>query len=408
MKTKFYLSFTFSAIFFGLVPIRAQTLCNGETILSRETFGASAGIEALPDGRTTFKIISGSTLEEGEYMLLNNSLGRPEWHNTTDHTGNSNGLMMLINAGFADGEFYSDTIESLTPGGYYSISLYALNVNQPGSCGGTGVLPKLQIEVEYFSAMSIYQHLSGLVSDFIQQSGSPAWVKIVSGFIVPPGVTSIRYRIINSSYGSCGNSLALDDITFSKCSSLTTLPVKGLKINTVEQAGSATRILFSTESEFQTASMEMQKSTDAQYWKTIATQPAAGNSDQYRAYTSTDPNATEPVIYYRIRQTDQKGNETYSAVVKFIPGAQMATLSAYPNPFTNNLSVNFSSDKNETYRLSLYTSSGIACQTLQVNARRGANIVQFNTSTLKQGTYLITAVNADGSTRFTQKTVKNQ
>ncbi|MBI5371426.1 MAG: T9SS type A sorting domain-containing protein [Sphingobacteriales bacterium] len=408
MKTKLYLSLTISAIFCGLVYGRAQTVCNGESIRFRETFGTGTGIGSLPDGRTTFKLISGASLEEGEYMLLNNSQGRPEWHNTTDHTGDLNGQMMLINDGFADGEFYTDSIDNLAPGGYYSVSLYAMNVNPSGSCGGTGVLPQLQFDVEYLSAMSIYQHLASFTSNFIQQSSSPSWVKISSGFILPAGISSIRYRIINSSYGSCGNSLAIDDITFSQCSSLSTLPVKGLKINTVEQAGPGTRILFSTESEFQTASMETQKSTDAINWKTVDTQPAAGNSDQYRAYTANDPNATEPLCYYRIRQTDLKGNETYSAVVKYTPGANTtASLTAYPNPFTDILSVNFRSNKNETYHLSLYTTAGIACQTLQVNARKGTNIAQFNTTSLKQGTYFITAVNADGSTRFTQKTVKN-
>lgn len=407
MKTKFYLILLSCTVLFSVTSARAQTVCNGESVRFRETFGTAALTEAFPDGRTSYKFSGGSEPGIGEYAVAANAQVRPEWHSTSDHTGDANGQMMIINPGYSDGDFYSDSIENLTTAGYYSVSVYVLNVTKPGTCGAGAVLPRIQIEIEYLSGATAYQHLSSYTSDFIPSQTNPGWIKVISGFVLPPGIQHIRYRIINHSFGECGNSLAIDDITFSQCASLTTLPVKGLKINTIEPSGSAVKILFSTESESQTDRMETQKSTDGINWSTIHTQSAAGTSDLYRAYAATDISPVSQVVYYRIKQTDLKGGENYSAVVKYAPALLSTTfLSLYPTPFTSQLNLNFSSQKNDIYTANLYAANGLILQSQTLNARKGMNLVQFNTSSLKQGTYLVTVVNTDGTVRLSQKTVR--
>lgn len=407
MKTKLYPFITLFAFICCAGLVQGQTVCNNETIRFRETFGQTPLTEGYEEGKTGFKFMSGAELETGEYAVLGNTQVRPEWHNSTDHTGDLNGQMMIINPGYAEADFFADSIENLTTAGYYSVSLYVMNVTKAGTCGAGAVLPRLQIQIEYLSGLTAYQHLSGFTSDFIPSSTNPGWIKVISGFVLPPGIQNIRYRIINQSMGDCGNSLAIDDITFSQCASLSTLPVKGLKINSIEPAGSGTRILFSTESESQTDRMITQKSTDGINWTDIHSQAAAGNNDQYRAYTASDIYVASPVIYYRIQQTDLKGGVSYSAIVKYTAGSlSSTTLTAYPTPFTSQLHLNFTSLKNETYTATLYAANGLALQSSTLNARKGSNLIQFNTINLKQGTYLVTVVNSDGSIRLTQKTVK--
>jgi hypothetical protein len=407
MKTKFYFILLSCTVLFSVTRAKAQTVCNGESVRFRETFGTASLTEAFPDGRTSYKFSGSSEPGIGEYAVAANAQVRPEWHNSADHTGDANGQMMIINPGYSDGDFYSDSIENLTTAGYYSVAVYVLNVTKPGTCGAGAVLPRIQIEIEYLSGATVYQHLSSYTSDYIPSTTNPGWIKVISGFVLPPGIQQIRYRIINNSFGECGNSLAIDDITFSQCASLTTLPVKGLKINTIEPAGSAVNILFSTESESQTDRMETQKSTDGINWTTIHTQSAAGTSDQYRAYSATDFSPVTQVVYYRIKQTDLKGGENYTAVVKYSPTSLYTSfLSLYPTPFTSQLNLNFSSQKNEVFTATLYTANGLTIQSQTMNARKGTNLLQFNTSTLKQGTYLVTVVNADGTVRLSQKTVR--
>lgn len=407
MKTKLY----FNTLVISLlltIGSNAQTICNGEAIRFQETFGTGNSAASLPAGRTTYTYNGNTDLSDGYYRLSKSSRGRSEWHNATDHTGDANGRMMVINAGYTAGEFYKDTVSNLTPGANYSVSLYIMNVNTLGTCGSSAILPKLQFVVEYLAANNTFQSLTTLKSDFIPQSSTPTWVKISSGFMMPGGITSVRYRIINNSNGGCGNDLAIDDITFSQCASLSSLPVKGLKINTVEEAAAGTRILFSTEAEYNTAAMETQKSTDGITWSTIHQQPAAGNSDRYKAYSSTDTETTTNNVYYRIRQTDIDGTFTFSAVVSFKAGQKSGnSMTAYPNPFSAKLSVNINSAENDSYLITLYNASGAQLRQIRLVARKGTNIAEFDGQQLQKGLYLITAVNSDGRIKFNQKVIKN-
>lgn len=407
MKTKFYPYFLTLICLISSAVLHGQTVCNNELIHFRETFGNAPLMEAYEEGRTGFKFMSGAQLESGEYAVNGNSQLRPEWHNSPDHTGDVNGQMIIINPGQADGDFYCDSISGLTTAGNYSVSFYVLNVNQADICGAGAVLPKIRIEIEYLLGAISYAQLSSFTTNPIPITSSPAWVKITSGFVLPAGVTEIRYRLINSSIGDCGNSLAIDDITFSQCSSLSTLPVKGLKINSVEAISSGTRILFSTTSESQTDRMITQKSTDGISWIDSYTQPAAVNSDRIINYTSTDNQPYAQVTYYRIKQTDLKGGESFSAIVKY-SAANLSnnTLNVYPTPFISQLHLNFTSQKNETFTATLFSAEGLALQRIPVLARKGNNLVEFNTVQLKQGTYLVTVSNNDGSIRLSQKTVK--
>ena len=407
MKTKLYTFIVLFTVMYSSAVLQGQTVCNSETVRFRETFGNTPFSEAYADGKTSFKFMTGAELEIGEYTVLNTTQARPEWHNSVDHTGDANGQMMIINPGYSDGDIYADSIDNLTTAGYYSVSLFVMNVTKSGTCGVGAVLPRLQIQIEYLSGLTAYQHLSTYTSDFIPAATNPAWVKVISGFVLPPGIQNIRYRIINQSLGDCGNSLAIDDITFSQCASLSTLPVKGLKINSIESAGTGTQIRFSTETESQTDRMITQKSTDGINWADIHEQAAAGNSEQFHAYTATDIYTALPVIYYRIKQTDLKGGVSYSAIMKYTAGSlSTTTLTAYPTPFTSQLHLSFNSLKNETYTATLYAANGLALQSSTLSARKGSNLVQFNTINLKQGTYLVTLVNSDGNIRLTQKTVK--
>jgi len=154
--------------------------------------------------------------------------------------------------------------------------------------------------------------------------------------------------------------------------------------------------------------MENQKSTDGINWSTIHQQPAAGNSDRYKSYNSIDNGTTSSGVYYRIRQTDIDGTFTYSAVVSFKSGGNTGnSLTAYPNPFTSKLSVNIVSAENDSYLITLYNAAGAQMQQVRLAARKGTNLAEFNGNQLQSGMYLITAVNSDGSIRFSQKLIRN-
>jgi large repetitive protein len=389
------------------ITLNAQITCVGEEIRFRETFGSGYGSSALPAGRTNYNYNGNSALNDGDYKLYRNTQGKPEWVSSTDHTGDGNGKMMVINASFSAGEFFRDTVSGLSSGRFYTVYLYAMNVNTLGTCGATAILPKVQVIVEYLAG-STWTELTTFSSAFIPQAATAQWVRVSGGFMAPTGVSSVRYRILNNSAGGCGNDLAIDDISFSQCAGLgTVLPITGLTIN-VEQKNSAAVISFSTEAEENTKTFETEKSYDGKTWNVIHIQPAAGNSSVKRSYTTTDANLSSGTVYYRIKETDFDGGSIWSPVITFKPDdAAQASAAAFPNPFANNISVQFRSSQNEVTVLRLIDQAGRTVQNTAWNLRKGFNMIQLdNVEKLQKGFYIIELRNSTGVKLYSGNVVK--
>lgn len=404
MKKKFYLLLILAGL---ALQSESQVTCAGETVRFQETFGSGGNAAALPAGRTNYNYNSGSSLTDGDYKLYKNSQGRPEWFGSSDHTGNNNGRMMVINASFAAGEFYKDTVENLNAGSYYSVYLYVMNVNTLGTCGSGAILPKLQFVVETLVSGS-WTELTSFTSAFIPQTSTATWVKIAGGFQLPNNVTSVRYRILNASSGGCGNDLALDDITFSQCAQLLSLPVKGLNLNVVSQ-GSTAVVNFSTISEYNTQSFEVEKSTDGSNWSVFATLAAAGYSDQPRNYQAPDGTVIAAITYYRVRQVDADGKYTYSPIASYRVNDNNAPKSSvYPNPFAEKVSVMFTSSAEQVVTVRVVDGSGRPVQSLNWNLKKGPNVLQLdNVQQLPRGFYLVEARDKSGNRLLSEKMMKN-
>ena len=170
---------------------RAQA-CAGEVIQFRETFGSGTTSAALAGGRTNYNYNGATSLADGDYELSNSTQSKPEWHNAPDHTGNTNGRMMVTNASYTPGEFYRDTVYGLSSTSTYTVYLYAMNVNTPGTCSPNPILPRLQLIVESYNADGSFTQLSSMVSADIPQSATPTWVMISGTIYLPVSVTAVR------------------------------------------------------------------------------------------------------------------------------------------------------------------------------------------------------------------------
>lgn len=407
MKTKLYLILTVTLLFSLLLQVAAQTNIP-DSIYIKETFGTGTSKAALAAGRTTYTFNNSSSLNDGDYMLYKQTNGRPEWHNTTDHTGNTNGRCMVINAGMTAAEFYRDTVNSIVSGVTYSMYLYVMNTNTLGTCGSSALLPKLQFIVEsYNSATGVFAPITTFTTGFIPQSASPTWVVVGSSFSVPAGVTSLRYRIINNSSGGCGNDLAIDDITFARAASIPgPLPVTGLEAS-VQRSGDIVSVQWQTLSESNTRNFVVEKSIDAVNWIAMDSATAAGYSQGLRLYHSIDskPGSTN---YYRIKQTDNNGRFTYSNTVRMIMTANSINANTFPNPFVNQVQVDLNSTTNQKVTITFSDASGR--KLLQQNR----TVVKGNNSTvltqvqqLPVGMYIISITDADGASLYKTKLVKN-
>ena len=390
---------------------QAQT-CTGETVKFKETFGTGNGTAALPAGQTTYNYNSGD-LADGDYQLNKSSQGRPEWFNSSDHTGDSKGRMLVVNASYTAGEFYRATVTGLTTNTLYTVYLYVMNVDPIGVCSPNPLLPKLQFAIDVSTnGGTTFSQLGSFTSAFIPQTTVATWVKVGGSFTLPLNVTTVRYRIINNSTGGCGNDLAIDDITFSSCSSVSggsSLPVTGLKLD-ASQKGSDAQLDWSTYSEINSDHFEVEKSADGNNWNTIATVKASGNTNTTTYYNYTDKNIATGVIYYRLKETDIDGKFTYSTVatMKAVSSAAAAVkVTTYPNPFVASVALELTDNNNETVFVKMLDQQGRVVKQQVWSVKKGFNSTSLtDLQGLSRGIYFMSINNANGENIYSTKLLK--
>jgi hypothetical protein len=120
------------------------------------------------------------------------------------------------------------------------------------------------------------------------------------------------------------------------------LPVQ-LTSFTGQATATRTTLQWQTAQEMHSAAFEVETSLDGFNFQKLASIAAAGTSTQPRSYSYQHATTSSGPRYYRLRQVDQDGSSTYSAVV-VVAGSPRATASiqitAAPNPFRSALHLN--------------------------------------------------------------------
>lgn len=161
------------------------------------------------------------------------------------------------------------------------------------------------------------------------------------------------------------------------------LPVTLTSFAAVRQASGAVQVRWTTASEQHSDHFEVQRSTDAVAFATIATEVAHGSTVQTQAYGKLDATAPASKLYYRLKEVDTDGSAQYSPVVALGVNEAAATLQLYPNPTRD--------------RLVVPTATGQQVQVLDVTGRLLQTIAlppsgEVNVVALPAGTYLLRTV----------------
>jgi hypothetical protein len=394
--------------------INAQVSCNNATVLWSEDFGAGTTITSSPDVLTTglFYQQSASLASEGSYRVADNTQQKPEWHASADHTGNTNGKMLVVN-GQAE-KFYQHTITSrgFVPGNY-GVSIYVMNIDTSGICAPNPLLPIMTFTVEYLSENNAWVELSGspFTADPVTQTVTPTWVNLGSTFTLGDlngfFPTQIRITIGDGTIGGCGNDFAMDDVEFSLCPEGGVAPVT-LTSFSAHLKGNGVNIDWTTSQELNNKYFQVERSADGNSnCLVIATVNGSGNSQVAIKYNTFDASPLAGVNYYRLKQVDYDGKSGYSKTVAIKLQLQKPSISVIANPFYNTLSVNFVSGTSEmvTARLIDVTGKQIAVQNWSVNS--GTSKKDFNNlGGLHHGMYILSIVNNSGEILFNGKVIK--
>ncbi|MBX2931264.1 MAG: T9SS type A sorting domain-containing protein [Chitinophagaceae bacterium] len=119
----------------------------------------------------------------------------------------------------------------------------------------------------------------------------------------------------------------------------------------------------------------------------------AKNAEIYN-YTDVDilkKYADNKILYYRIKITDKDGSFKYSGIVKLnINNNRENVISVYPNPFTTQLWVNISAEKNTTAYITIKDITGRTLIAKTVAVTKGSNNVILNEAgNLQKGVYML-------------------
>ncbi len=393
----------------------AQITCTNATTVWSEDFGTGTTATSSPDVLTTglFYQASGSLSSEGSYRVINNTQQKPEWQISPDHTGNTDGKMLVVN-GQAE-TFYQHTVTD-THGftsGDYTVSLFIMNVDTAGICAPNPLLPVITFEVEYLAENNTWISLSGspYTASATQQTSSPTWENIGSKFTLPPTgaffPTQIRITLSDGTVGGCGNDFAMDDINFSLCPAGGPAPVT-LTAFSARHKGAGVSIDWTTSQELNNNYFQVERSSDgSSNWSVIATVIGAGNSQVVRNYNSYDATPLSGVNYYRLKQVDNDGKFTYSNTVAVKMDLQKMGVSVLTNPFYNTLSVNFESSTSQMVTARLVDITGKQLAVERWSLENGSTKKEFSSvNGLQHGMYILSIVNKNGEILFNGKVVK--
>lgn len=200
------------------------------------------------------------------------------------------------------------------------------------------------------------------------------------------------------------------------CAGISQVDTSITVVLTGEQLSSYNQVNWQFSAASGLAAVELQAATNEQDYAALqATQmtgtPAASYSYQHTQLAS-------PVYYYRLKLTAADSTVTFSNVVRLgiqwaagveetAHAAAVTSVAYYPNPFNDNISIDFEAAQQEAVRIMVYDLSGRAVTAVDYNAHTGSN--NFNVSglqTLVPGMYILQLHTMDSRQDFQYKIVK--
>jgi hypothetical protein len=274
-------------------------------VIYKQTFGTGTGltsaipIPSLPVGKpgpgnTAYTGTITSPVGIDNYTISDNAVNgdASHWINLTDHTGDPNGRMLLVNADATNKVIYRDTIGALCPYQQYSLFYFASfvgNSSYQTLCNGFGgfKFPKIQMRVR--------DRVSGLVLTQLSTPDitSTSWNQYGLKFIMPSGFSSVILELINDGEGGCGNDVAIDDIQFGTCDALPVVSLSTVTAGCIGGNTTFTSTLNDPAAIFGTPDYQWQVSTDSITWTNIS--GATGSTYVIASTTAANVNK-----YYRV------------------------------------------------------------------------------------------------------------
>jgi len=330
------------------------------------------------------------------------------WHHISDHTGpdvtGAPGRMMLINDREPVGPAYRDSLleqtefplvgatnKTIEPGTTNVISYYGMNILRPGVCppeGDQDIDVSIVVERSLDGVTWIPVATSPVMH--VSSTAAPIWFNQSLSFLAPPleQFRFIRFSINNSNTRLCGNDFVLDDISVVECAPGASLPLNLLNFS-VDRSNSGINLAWKTADEINVKNFVVERSSDGRNFVTAYTKNAVGSGSNNYSLIDVNPNSGRN--YYRLKMQDQDGKYKYSMVAYIDWRTNRQSILLYPNPAFNNMKVELPSEWRGNTTLIISNANG---QTLITRLVQNSSVIDFDVNALKNGTYILKAINS--------------
>ncbi|MEM1215792.1 MAG: M4 family metallopeptidase, partial [Bacteroidota bacterium] len=149
----------------------------------------------------------------------------------------------------------------------------------------------------------------------------------------------------------------VDNVHLGTCAEAALFPVEWLDF-TAAPKPKHNLLVWSTATETNNAGFAVERSTDGRFFQEIAWVTGAGNSqtEQHYVYEDTEYPAHLANLYYRLRQEDVTGSNSYSPIQQVTRKLDGQDWLTYPNPATDQLKIHWQGDAEQEVQLTVYNS----------------------------------------------------
>ena len=165
------------------------------------------------------------------------------------------------------------------------------------------------------------------------------------------------------------------------------LPVNLLSFQ-AQRSGRVNLLNWATAQEVNLSHFVIERSTDGSRFTEIGRIAGLGNTSGDRQYRFTDAAPVNGYNYYRLRSEDRSGALKYSDIRK-VKNTGSASISIFPNPVDQQLTLNISSDKTDRANVSVFDMNGREVFARITPLIIGVNNLNIPAVNLPSGTYIV-------------------
>ena len=203
----------------------------------------------------------------------------------------------------------------------------------------------------------------------------------------------LSWTQVGGTVSSTNNTITLSSIDgfswWTAAESGSVLPIKLLNFSSKCLNKNSIELNWATASEINNSHFEIQQSLDAENFITIGKVEGAGNSNSILNYKSIVENNENIQSYFRLKQIDFDGKFEYSKIIAVDCSDNLLnTIEVYPNPFTNEISIDFKTLLKSKVKIEVRNKLGIIIKEEVIEANNSNKKIELNKN-LSSGIYFI-------------------